>query len=82
MSLLGLSNRCHGYGTLTCHCGGDLCVCGLDGVECLGCPDCEPNDEEDDDDDFNPDACPVCGSNEGNAPICSMCGHILLGDDD
>jgi hypothetical protein len=44
-----LSRRCQGYGTLTCYCGGDLCVCGLDGEECPGCPDCEGLEEEQED---------------------------------
>lgn len=42
----------------------------------------EPEEEEEDDDDYNPDACPECGSDEGNVPICSVCGCILLDDDD
>lgn len=70
--------RCYGYHIISCNCGGDLCVCGRDGDECMGCQDCH----EDDADDYNPDACPECGSDEGNAPICSVCGYLLLDDDD
>lgn len=32
---------CDGYGTMVCHCGGDLCVCGTDGEDCFGCEKCE-----------------------------------------
>jgi len=72
------NNGAFGYGTLSCHCGGDLCVCGRDGEECFGCPDCEPCD----DDDFNPDTCPDCGRDEAGGVICSNCGRILVDDDD
>lgn len=27
--------ECNGYGMIDCYCGGDLCVCGLDGSDCL-----------------------------------------------
>ena len=92
--------RCYGYHVISCDCGGDLCVCGRDGEQCLGCPDChndgsedspDPDaapagtygwDDDEDPDDFNPDACPVCGSDEAGAVICSACGHILIDDDD
>lgn len=33
-------------GTLMCNCGGDLCVCGMDGEPCPGCEMCW--DDEDD----------------------------------
>ncbi|QIX61845.1 hypothetical protein HER32_11900 [Hymenobacter sp. BT18] len=90
--------RCHGYHIQSCHCGGDLCLCGRDGEECMGCPDCEGDGsedssepdaapagtyrwhDEDDGDDFNPDACPECGSDEAGALICSQCGCILIDD--
>lgn len=33
---------CGGFGSLDCHCGGDLCVCHNHGeIECFGCEDCE-----------------------------------------
>lgn len=37
---------CDGYGMMVCHCGGDLCVCGTDGEDCLGCEKCDREDEE------------------------------------
>lgn len=47
----GLSQRCDGAGTLSCHCGGDLCVChNHDEVECPGCAECEDLGDEDDTD--------------------------------
>lgn len=40
--------RCGGHGWITCHCGGDLCVCGNGGeIDCYGCEDCEPSDDVD-----------------------------------
>lgn len=46
-SELYLESRCGGSGVVNCFCGGDFCVCHNHGEsECLGCPDCE---EEDDD---------------------------------
>lgn len=42
---MGMSARCDGYGTIICHCGGDICVCGLDGEECF-CQKCHDNLEE------------------------------------
>lgn len=45
-----LERTCGGSGELQCRCGGDLCVCHNHGqVECLGCEDCETNDEDYDD---------------------------------
>ena len=38
---------------MICYCGGDLCVCANHGeIECMGCEDCEP--EQDDDWNDNP----------------------------
>lgn len=49
----GLDSRCGGTGTLSCHCGGDLCACHHHGeVECLGCADCEPEETPDHYDDL------------------------------
>lgn len=43
-----LDTRCDGSGMLYCHCGGDLCVCHWHGeVQCIGCEDCEANDDRD-----------------------------------
>lgn len=40
--------NCGGMGIIDCHCGGDLCVCHNHGeVECLGCEDCQPDDNDD-----------------------------------
>jgi hypothetical protein len=42
-----LPNHCDGCGTITCYCGGDMCVCHWHGeVECFGCAECR--DREDD----------------------------------
>jgi hypothetical protein len=39
-------SSCGGSGTITCYCGGDLCVCHNHGYfECPGCPDCEDDDD-------------------------------------
>lgn len=39
---------CSGLGVLTCHCGGDLCVCHNHGeVDCYGCADCVHPDDDD-----------------------------------
>ena len=39
--------NCFGYGFLTCDCGGDgICLCGLDGIDCPGCSECEEVFEE------------------------------------
>lgn len=32
---------CGGFGFVVCWCGGDLCVCGLDGEACPGCDECK-----------------------------------------
>ena len=46
-----VEGSCAGTGQLTCHCGGDLCVCHNHGeVECFGCPDCDDQGDFDDDD--------------------------------
>ncbi|HEY6509792.1 MAG TPA: hypothetical protein VIY56_17335 [Vicinamibacterales bacterium] len=42
------NDGCCGIGGYPCDCGGDLCCCGLEWIECDGCPDCCPDwDEED-----------------------------------
>jgi hypothetical protein len=42
--------RCGGSGWMNCYCGGDLCVCGNQGgIECMGCVDCEGEDDYGDD---------------------------------
>jgi hypothetical protein len=38
--------RCNGDGIIDCFCGGDLCVCGLDGDQCPGCEECEAAERE------------------------------------
>ena len=44
----GLRSRCGGTGILDCLCGGDFCVCGNFGeVECMGCPDCDYDEDSD-----------------------------------
>jgi hypothetical protein len=46
--------RCRGYGMYICNCGGDgLCICGLGGMDCVGCEDCERDENEDE---YNPDS--------------------------
>lgn len=32
---------CGEFGFLVCFCGGDLCICGLDGEVCPGCHECD-----------------------------------------
>lgn len=41
----GLSS-CDGWGFLICRCGGDICVCGLDSMECPGCKACDESARE------------------------------------
>jgi hypothetical protein len=76
--LRSLSRTCGGTGWLDCECGGDFCVCTLNGgMDCHGCEDCrEQEDYDESDDDFNPDACPVCGEDIAGHPICPECGYI------
>lgn len=46
-----LERSCGGTGELHCYCGGDMCCCHFHGgIECEGCPDCDPDDEQWDDD--------------------------------
>jgi hypothetical protein len=42
-----MSQGCSGTGFVVCFCGGDLCVCGLDGQECMGCHECSRVVDED-----------------------------------
>lgn len=45
-----LDSTCGGTGTLYCYCGGDNCVCELNGeMDCDGCRDCQDCDDADDD---------------------------------
>lgn len=44
-------DRCQNTGYIDCHCGGDLCVCGLQEIPCPQCgglPDDDFDDEEED----------------------------------
>lgn len=74
MDLRSLSRTCGGTGWLDCECGGDFCVCQLQGgMYCPGCEDCREHDEgpNDEEDGFNG----ICGCGEfltyfGNCPIC------------
>lgn len=54
LSLMSKLNTvyCDGFGSLVCHCGGDLCVCGTDGEPCPGCEECE-SDYFDEDEDYS-----------------------------
>lgn len=53
----GLDARCGGSGHVNCDCGGDFCVCHWHGgTECVGCPDCESDDDEGFDDGFDDEA--------------------------
>lgn len=36
-----LLKSCDGWGYIICLCGGDSCFCGLDGITCPGCADCD-----------------------------------------
>ena len=43
-----LPKTCDGSGTITCYCGGDLCVCHHHGeAECPGCPECDSEGDDD-----------------------------------
>jgi hypothetical protein len=45
---------CGGTGMVNCYCGGDQCVCHNHGeMECLGCGDCDNEDDCGDDDYWN-----------------------------
>lgn len=47
---MGYCATCNNTGSIDCHCGGDLCVCGDEEIEC---PECGGGfGEEDDYDDF------------------------------
>ena len=49
--------RCGGAGYMQCLCGGDLCCCANGGgIECMGCADCEPDDDGGFDDEESPHA--------------------------
>ena len=42
-----LPAHCGGSGYFDCDCGGDLCVCHHHGdAECVGCADCEGDDDD------------------------------------
>lgn len=45
-----LTPYCDGWASLVCYCGGDLCVCGMDGEDCPGCEECESDPYDDNDD--------------------------------
>ena len=38
--------KCSGHGWLICRCGGDLCFCGSDGLQCDGCEKCGWGDDD------------------------------------
>ncbi len=51
-----LEDGCGGTGYLNCFCGGDFCVCGLQGgMDCGGCEDCEEDDPDYDPSDYEDD---------------------------
>lgn len=87
----GLDDTCGGLGSLTCHCGGDLCVCHHHGeVECPGCPDCDERLEGDDEGAFEYDdeeAYDLDGDDPAgdraacpcHPPTCPSCGSELQG---
>jgi hypothetical protein len=67
-----LETQCGGMGWLDCYCGGDLCVCTLNGgTDCDGCPDCEDDDAAKLAEGGEcPDDCPECSScYESNDPL-------------
>lgn len=45
----GYCPTCNNTGFIDCHCGGDLCVCGEEEIEC---PECGGGFFDDDEDDF------------------------------
>ncbi len=51
-----VDEACGGTGTIHCYCGGDQCVCHNHGeIECLGCEDCEGEDDGYDEEDYEDD---------------------------
>lgn len=43
----GYCDTCQNTGWIDCHCGGDLCVCGEEEIECPSCSGVEDDDEDD-----------------------------------
>ena len=58
---------CNGIGMYFCHCGGDICNCGIDGSPCDGCEDCDFYDE--------PDFCDFCEGISTDPRLCD-CGYV------
>jgi hypothetical protein len=54
---------CNGIGMIVCHCGGDLCVCGVDGS-----PGCEEYE-------YQSDVCDWCEGIATDPRQCS-CGYV------
>ncbi len=47
--MFDLEESCAGTGYLNCFCGGDNCVCHMNGgMPCDGCADCRDDDDDDD----------------------------------
>ncbi len=69
---------CGGWQVLSCKCGGDLCVCGLDGEDCPGCLDCNYGYEDEDESDYCD--CVSCSGTgrveESRCPVCLGAGYL------
>ena len=69
----GYCATCNNTGSIDCHCGGDLCVCGEEEIEC---PECGGGFVEDDDYDAidwsNPSVIPCKRGENCNWPACSL----------
>ena len=70
--LRSLSRTCGGTGWLDCECGGDFCVCTLNGgIDCPGCEDCREYEHEDPNEMPN---CYRCGYELSPNGTCYECG--------
>lgn len=73
MDLRSLSRTCGGTGQLDCECGGDFCVCTLNGgIDCPGCEDCRDYNPYDEGDDWDDDEDPRDAA--FREPDCDQCG--------
>ncbi|WP_188853724.1 hypothetical protein [Aureimonas glaciei] len=81
-------DTCQNIGSIDCHCGGDLCVCGEPEIDCPSCGGDVPYDEVDDDGTEPPlppisSACPFCRTDSAfverddfstASVVCNGCG--------
>jgi hypothetical protein len=80
IDLRSLSRTCGGTGWLDCECGGDLCVCTLNGgIDCPGCEDCRTHDDYDEANEMP--SCPRCGEELAPSGTCYECDAVLYAPD-